>query len=646
MTAGRGQWAGAAAASVLAHLAVAAGLAVTLSPPPVPPQPPPEARFDLSAQPVEQVTAIAQPTDGAAVPEGQTGAPTLPPGTVPVARAAPLAASGPALSATDAPTAVLAGQPPPGQAATVVPPSGAALSAEAPPGAALTSVRPPAATMHPVAAPTEAAPPATTPGAERIASTDAAPEVLSPAPAQTITAAAAPAPAQGIDAAPTTGEAATAAPLPQLPAPAASSDGPRLSATAPGGQALAGAAPRPASAPAVSAVPEQISSASAEATALAPAPPAAEAAPPAHPPADALTTTRAEPLALASLAPVVDRAPASAPPAQAVAATATKAPTVPAGLPEAPLLPSQPPQGAHVLGSPPGDLAQPAAPASAAGARAQAALAWSGADRDQIDPVSLAAIQSFMQPAELARLQAGDDPVRDGISALLASVPCARMQTVFLPETGTLELRGHVPDEGLRDPVLEALIGQVGAAIPVADNLRILPRPQCEVLTGIADLGLPQSTLQDTDPRLVGPDAHAREYHYLDGDTLTFEVTTPDYPAHVYIDFFDADGMVLHLQPNEMLDTVLMDPKSTLTVGVDATGTEIFSITVAPPFGNEIAVAFAASTPVHEAPRPVREPAGPYLDWLHERIAAVRAADPEFKGEWVYFFMSTAPRRQ
>ncbi|WP_209428518.1 DUF4384 domain-containing protein, partial [Pararhodobacter sp. SW119] len=212
----------------------------------------------------------------------------------------------------------------------------------------------------------------------------------------------------------------------------------------------------------------------------------------------------------------------------------------------------------------------------------------------------------------------------NGISARLSAVPCARMQTVFLPETGTLELRGHVPEEGLRAPVLAALREQVGGAIPVSDNVRILPRPQCNVLAGIAALGLPQSTVQETDPRLIGDDAHAREYAYVEGDELTFEMTSPDYPAHVYIDYFDAAGMVLHLQPNEMLDTTLLPPKSTLDVGHAPDGSEVFRITVAPPFGNEIAVAFAASHPIHDAPRPVREPAGPYLDWLRERIAAAR----------------------
>lgn len=548
MKAGVLQWGLAALASIVAHLMLAAALALTVAPGAIPPEPPPEPRFELSAQPVEQVTAQPQPTDGTAVPEARAEASILPPGTVPTGRAAPVAAVGTALSASDAPISVLAGVAPTGQAVTVVPLAGVSVLPDARP---------------------------------------------------------------------------------------ATTDAPRLAAISPGGATVPATSPGAMPATSVPAVSDRLGSAVAPADALGSSVPTTEA----------LASSQTAAPVLTGVAPEAQIAAPSAPPSQPVSTAAAPAQALPAGQPDAPSLAAGPvPVGDSVTSAPPGDLAQAAATVSAAGTRAQAAQAWSGSDGAQIDPVSLAAIQSFMQPADLDRL--GADPVRDGIAGLLASVPCARMQTVFLPETGTLELRGHVPDEGLRDPVLAALAGQVGGAIPVADNLRVLPRPQCDVLTGIADLGLPQSTVQDTDPRLVGPDAHAREYAYVDGETLTFQVTTPDYPAHVYIDYFDAEGMVLHLQPNEMLDTVLMDPKSTLTVGFDASGAEVFTITVAPPFGNEIAVAFAASTPIHDAPRPVREPAAPYLDWLRDRIAAARAADPDFKGEWVYFFMSTAPRTQ
>ncbi|KIC13129.1 hypothetical protein RA20_24455, partial [Leisingera sp. ANG-Vp] len=225
--------------------------------------------------------------------------------------------------------------------------------------------------------------------------------------------------------------------------------------------------------------------------------------------------------------------------------------------------------------------------------RIKAALAFQGGSGD-IDPVSLAAFQSFMQPGDAA---AEGDPLRDGVSGILAAVPCSRLQVAFVPETATLEVRGHLPEDGLRSPVLAALQAQMGADIVVSDEMRLLPRPQCGALSGISNVGLPQSTDQITNPLLVGDDAHARVLDYSGGERLFFDLTAPDYPAYVYVDYFDAGGAVLHLSPNELVPLTEAVPKSALRVGAKEAGDPGLQITVAPPYGQEIAVAFAASHP-------------------------------------------------
>lgn len=271
---------------------------------------------------------------------------------------------------------------------------------------------------------------------------------------------------------------------------------------------------------------------------------------------------------------------------------------------------------------------------------ATASLAWSGAQDRPMDPLSLSAIQAFMQPSDIAQIGA-QNAVRDGIEALLAAVPCARLQTVFDPASGALQLRGHIPQDGLRGPVLTALRAQIGDAIAIEDTLLILPRPQCQALSGIADAGLPQSTDQITNPRVVGPQGFARNLSYTEGARLEFELTAPDYPSVVYVDYFTADGTVLHLQPNEVVPLEAYAAEAEFTVGNTDTGKPALELTIAPPFGQEIAVAFAATRPVFEGLRPISEPAEPYLRALRARIAELRSSDPDFKGEWVYFFIST-----
>jgi hypothetical protein len=265
-------------------------------------------------------------------------------------------------------------------------------------------------------------------------------------------------------------------------------------------------------------------------------------------------------------------------------------------------------------------------------------LAWSGGADSQIDPQALATIQSFMRPGDIGA-QAGD--VRDAMSDLLSQVPCARLQAEFDPETGSIVLRGHIPEEGLREPIRAALQAQVGTGLPVVDAMLILPRPQCGALAGIGNVGLPQSTEALTNPLLVGADAHARAYTYVEGDQLVLDMQAPDYDAYVYVDYFDASGNVIHLVPNETVPLILHPAKSAMRIGQSVDGEPALAITIGPPFGQEIAVAFAASAPLYDGLRPISEPAEPYLTWLRDQIAAARAENEDFKGEWVYFFIST-----
>lgn len=273
---------------------------------------------------------------------------------------------------------------------------------------------------------------------------------------------------------------------------------------------------------------------------------------------------------------------------------------------------------------------------------AKAALAFQGSGNGAVDPVSLSAFQSFMEPGDLSGAAA---EVRDGITGVLSAVPCSRLRVEFDPTDNTLLVAGHVPEPELRAEVVSAMQAQMGTDIPVRENLLILPRPQCNALTGIAAVGLPQSTDQITNPLLVGENTHAREFRYTSGNPLVMTLQGADYDAYVYVDYFDADGNVLHLLPNQFTPLTLTQADSALQIGADrplAAGEPGLYIEIGPPFGQEIAVAFASSTPLYDGVRPLVESAEPYLEWLRDRIRNARARDPNFKGEWVYFLVTTA----
>ncbi|WIY27810.1 DUF4384 domain-containing protein [Parasedimentitalea psychrophila] len=356
----------------------------------------------------------------------------------------------------------------------------------------------------------------------------------------------------------------------------------------------------------------------------------------AHPALPPLTATSVQPSTAASLIPV----PRPVLPAAAASTATLQLPpdAQPLALtqPDSKPSPQQEPEPTAVAEHPPAPvkaaLSDPEVP------HIKAALAFSGAGADQADPVSLAAFQSFMRPGDIAST---GDTLRDGVGGILAAVPCSRLQVQFDPETATLALRGHLPEVGLRAPVLAALQAQMGADIHVSDQMKLLPRPQCGALAGISNVGLPQSTDQITNPLLIGSDTHAQVLDYVQGERMFFDLTAPDYDAYVYVDYFDAGGAVLHLTPNDAVPLSLTTAQSRMRVGAKTAADSGLQITVGPPYGQEIAVAFAASHPLYPGVRPLSEEAAGYLSWLSERVTETRATYPGFKGEWVYFFVTT-----
>ncbi|MGB5560197.1 MAG: hypothetical protein WBN04_19560 [Paracoccaceae bacterium] len=364
------------------------------------------------------------------------------------------------------------------------------------------------------------------------------------------------------------------------------------------------------------------------------APTAAQTIAPSPPPAATLPSSPPTSARLDPSTPPI--APIAAEPLPQATLAATPPPTLTAAALQAPATPA-PPQPPNAQSAPSQTLPSE---------HATAALAWNFGERTVTDPTSLAVIQAFMAPADLATSASNAGQVRDGLAAILTGVDCARLTATFIPETGALELRGHVPDPALRAPILQALQAQIGDGIPVTDNLLHLPRPQCGALTDIADAGLPQSTDQLTNALLIGENAQAREYGFSEGQRLAFDLSAPDYEAVVYVDYFDAAGQVIHLIPNETVPLVAHPAKTSFGVGTDSAGQSGLDITIGPPFGQEIAVAFAASAPLFADLRPLVEPADAYLAELKARVADARAANPDFKGEWVYFFITTTPATQ
>lgn len=304
-----------------------------------------------------------------------------------------------------------------------------------------------------------------------------------------------------------------------------------------------------------------------------------------------------------------------------------KEPTAPVSQQAPSQRPSAPRQDALHPGAPTLAALPPPATAITSG------QAWSGMENLTLDAQSIKTLGAFLQPDTGAAHE-----VRDQMIQIMTAPSCARVHTIFDLNTGALELRGHVPATTARAPLLAAMQAQIGAGLLLRDAMRILPEPQCSMLDEIADLGLPQSEEQLTDADLVGENAQVRSYAFTEGDRLTIDLTGPDYPAYVYVDYFDAEGQVIHLRPNAQSELLQVAAAHEFSIG---RGDDL-DLRIAAPFGQDIAVAFAASVPLYDGVRPLVEPAVAYLEMLREAIREKRQTHSDFRGEWVYLFVVTS----
>ncbi|WP_294221652.1 DUF4384 domain-containing protein [uncultured Shimia sp.] len=278
---------------------------------------------------------------------------------------------------------------------------------------------------------------------------------------------------------------------------------------------------------------------------------------------------------------------------------------------------------------------KPAAP------RVAATFDWNAAST--FDAASLDTVAAFLRPES----SAGQN-MRDTLAAALKAPECARVQTAFDPDTGTLALQGHLRDEDQRAPLLATLSGQLGDSLPLKDHLLILPAPQCTILASLDQLDLPQSEEQFTDPMLVGDSAQVQTYGFVAGQRLIIDLEAPDYPAFVYLDYFDANGDVIHLVPSAQRPLQAYDAATLFSIGrpdPDTGAPPALVLEISPPFGQDIAVAYAASHPLYDGVRPFVEPAAAYLTFLQDRIAQVRSTHDGFRGEWAYLFVATRQKR-
>ncbi len=176
---------------------------------------------------------------------------------------------------------------------------------------------------------------------------------------------------------------------------------------------------------------------------------------------------------------------------------------------------------------------------------------------------------------------------RDAVVARVNQMPCAAIES-RLSSNRVVSLSGFAGSEQdmatLRTD-LQSMPGVKG----VSENVTLHPWPQCEVYLSFAEaLGVHKGL----EIKLLG----ASDQVFHAGDSMSVEVTTPDYPSYIYLTYLQASGDAVHLQWPAGRFPKKLAPNSKVIFGGGKNGEPVYRIGA--PYGDEIVVAVASASPL------------------------------------------------
>ncbi len=228
----------------------------------------------------------------------------------------------------------------------------------------------------------------------------------------------------------------------------------------------------------------------------------------------------------------------------------------------------------------------------------------------------------------------------EAINATLAALPCARVRATAASGGGGVVLSGHVRSRADADS-LEAKLSSIMDGQNVDRSaLRVLGEPYCRVLGFLDRPEFVRSTDQSHNEETLTAGATVGTVRtFFGGQELQLELVTPDFGSEIVVDYFVADGTVVHLFPAKPGEGRFAPAKRVQIGGKDGVGRRV---TIAPPYGMDLIVAIASSERLFDPRRPVQENASGYLDALSETLA--RSAKGTGKIEYTYYVVLTEPR--
>jgi serine/threonine-protein kinase len=197
-----------------------------------------------------------------------------------------------------------------------------------------------------------------------------------------------------------------------------------------------------------------------------------------------------------------------------------------------------------------------------------------------------------------------------------SNIPCTLLSST---DDGGIALSG-VAGPNVPEPIIPPSGLKLGnSLITVQNGVQNIPGPYCAVLDALR----PYHSLFPGDAGVLGLSLAGGKTQLFTGDLITVEQSMPGYAGYLTTDYFASDGSVAHLYPN------LYDPRTEFAAGAakelgnPAKGGQTFP--AGAPYGTDMIISIASSTPLFTTLRQLVEPASTYVPVLQQALAAAQA---------------------
>ncbi len=198
------------------------------------------------------------------------------------------------------------------------------------------------------------------------------------------------------------------------------------------------------------------------------------------------------------------------------------------------------------------------------------------------------------------------------VAPVLARMPCSLLSASV--HQSTLQVRGYVAERfgiaRLKDEL---------AAVPGVKALKLDAQPlgddKCDVIKLIA----PYWSGSRTGSALASIHTRAPGAQFTEGTPLIVDITTPAYDTYVYVDYYMADGKVVHMVPSRRAKANQAPASYSATIG------SLGDWVISKPFGTELIVLLTTPAPLFDGLRPELESRQAYLHALERQLAPMAA---------------------